>query len=146
MVHTPETPETRAQPPEAPKLRVSIVRSGGFAGLNRTWTAEATSEADISAWSALLDQCSWRGADTPGAGASVGPNAGPSASPVPDRFSYRISVSVSTNNTASTNDTVSTNNTVSTTNTVQPERSAVLAESELNGPWRQLLDRVQSAE
>ncbi|QWT23852.1 hypothetical protein KPL76_14460 [Subtercola sp. PAMC28395] len=106
---------------------MSVARSGGFAGLNRIWTAEASGDADVGAWCTLLDECSWE--SDPGTH-STDPPVGSipvDESTAPDRFTYRISVSTSTDDGA------------------QPERRAVVAESDLTDSWRELIDRVKSA-
>ena len=41
---------------------VTVVRTGGFAGLRREWTA-APSPAEASHWRALIDGCPWGDAD-----------------------------------------------------------------------------------
>jgi hypothetical protein len=38
-------------------LRILVVRSGGFAGIPRSWSVEA--EDDAEAWQQLIDACPW---------------------------------------------------------------------------------------
>ncbi|GAA3767726.1 hypothetical protein GCM10022240_20160 [Microbacterium kribbense] len=48
-------------PPTA--VRVTVVRSGGFAGLRREWTARPE-PVDAPRWVALIHDCPWQDADT----------------------------------------------------------------------------------
>lgn len=44
-------------------VRITVTRTGGFAGLRRTWTAEA--DADGAApWLSLIDGCDWDAASS----------------------------------------------------------------------------------
>ncbi len=54
---------------------VTVVRSGGFAGLSRRWQASPP-PAERPRWSTLIDRCPWNDAPTPESGA--------------DRFSWEI--------------------------------------------------------
>jgi hypothetical protein len=38
---------------------VSVVRSGGFAGLRREWTVEVTAEDEAQRWLPIIDACPW---------------------------------------------------------------------------------------
>ncbi|MFC8680947.1 protealysin inhibitor emfourin [Microbacterium ureisolvens] len=62
-------------------LIVRVVRTGGFAGLKREWTAEPPPE-DVPHWRELIDGCPWNdaAADDPPEGA--------------DRFQWRITVTL----------------------------------------------------
>ncbi len=70
------------QPTEKPEpvtdVRVRVVRTGGFAGLTRVWTAEPA-PPEAPRWVELIEECPWDAA----ASASVPVGA--------DRFSWRIS-------------------------------------------------------
>lgn len=61
-------------------MDVIVSRSGGFAGLRRTWRVELDQQPDESEWRSLIDELPW--------------NAAPSdPSAQPDRFVYEIRVS-----------------------------------------------------
>lgn len=60
-----------------PVVVVTVVRSGGLAGLRREWEAKADADA-APRWIALIDDCPWHEAPPPTTGA--------------DRFVWRISV------------------------------------------------------
>ncbi|WP_423923649.1 protealysin inhibitor emfourin [Frigoribacterium sp. 2-23] len=58
---------------------VSVARTGGFAGLTRTWRVDVDTEPDVTAWHRLLDEVPWSQVTA--------------AQPVrPDRFVYVITV------------------------------------------------------
>ena len=80
-------------------MKVTVTRSGGFAGLTQTWSVDASPEE----WKTLLDSLPW---DRRPAAASV------------DRYVYRIRVS---------------------------RRQITLPEERVEGPWRELVERVRSA-
>ena len=58
-------------------MKITVVRSGGFAGLTRSWVIIIDQRDE--AWTGLLDDLPWR---------QVTPSA-----PQPDRYVYRIRVS-----------------------------------------------------
>ncbi|CAN5118223.1 hypothetical protein BH09ACT6_BH09ACT6_14690 [soil metagenome] len=137
------------RPGGTPLMRVSVVRSGGFAGVIRTWHADATDEAEAADWRKLLDSCTWNDeaavSETPVLTPPVctHPSAAPpeatprapmtpeAAPPGADRFVYRISVvSATPAGSISRSD---------------HDREATLSESQLTGPWRDLIDRVKRA-
>jgi len=64
-------------PDPEPVVVVTVVRSGGIAGLHRRWAAEAGVDA-APHWIALVDDCPWHDPPPPTMGA--------------DRFMWRISV------------------------------------------------------
>ncbi|WP_191747769.1 protealysin inhibitor emfourin [Arthrobacter pullicola] len=57
-------------------MRLVVVRSGGIAGMRRTWSSEVSSQEAEERWLPLLQ-------DAPSAEAHAG---------MPDRFTYEISV------------------------------------------------------
>lgn len=65
-------------PRDDPAVAVRVVRSGGFAGLRRTWAVDVDA-ADAGPWIALVEACPWDGCRS-AEGASGA-----------DRFSYRLS-------------------------------------------------------
>ncbi|WP_159502185.1 protealysin inhibitor emfourin [Microbacterium sp. 18062] len=50
------------------RVVVSVVRSGGIAGLRRRWRA-APPEAEAARWVALIDRCPWDASSPPARGA-----------------------------------------------------------------------------
>ena len=38
---------------------MSVVRSGGFAGMRREWTIEITAAAEAERWRPIIDACPW---------------------------------------------------------------------------------------
>jgi len=80
---------------------ISVVRSGGFAGLRREWTIEVSAPDEADRWRPIVEACPWDAA--PGA-------------PVADGFVYDFRAA---------------------------GHEAVVAERELDGPWRQLADEVR---
>nr|MCW2727241.1 hypothetical protein [Aeromicrobium sp.] len=38
---------------------ISVVRSGGFAGLRREWTIEVSAPDDAEHWRPIIDACPW---------------------------------------------------------------------------------------
>jgi hypothetical protein len=89
---------------------VTVVRTGGFAGLNRRWTAQPPA-ADTSRWVALIDACPWDDAAAGDADSGA------------DRFTWRLDARHG-----------------------DQEHRVQLPETGLNGPWRDLVDQVQSFE
>jgi hypothetical protein len=92
-------------------VAVTVTRTGGFAGLRRTWRAQPDT-ADAPEWIALIDGCPWDAADptraVPPAGA--------------DRFVWHVDARCG-----------------------DAAREAALADPEVQGPWRELIDAVRSA-
>jgi hypothetical protein len=80
-------------------MKVTVTRSGGFAGLTQTWSVDASP----AEWRSLLDSLPWDRRPTV---ASV------------DRYVYRIRVS---------------------------RRQITLPEERVEGPWRELVERVRAA-
>ncbi len=85
-------------------MKISVVRTGGFAGLRQQWVVVVDRRDDRDDWFRLVQDLPWR--------------ERPSVDPQPDRFVYRIRVS---------------------------RRQITLAEQQLSGPWRELVDRVRAA-
>jgi len=88
------------RPPAA--VLITVTRSGGFAGVRRTWYVESD-ESD--GWPPLVEACPWREEPDP-SGA--------------DRFVWHIEVRAPA-----------------------PAREARLPEEAVQGPWRELVDRVR---
>jgi hypothetical protein len=49
-----------------PPFVVSVVRSGGFAGLRREWTIEVTASDEAERWYPIIQACPWDEGETPG--------------------------------------------------------------------------------
>ncbi len=85
-------------------MKVIVSRSGGIAGIRRTWVVLVDDQPDRSDWLTLIQTLPW--GDTP------------RTAPQPDRFVYRICCG---------------------------SHDVELAEPDLAGPWRDLVERVQQA-
>jgi hypothetical protein len=85
-------------------VKITVVRSGGIAGLSRTWVVVVEEQEDRDSWLGLIKDLPWQ-RDT-------------IARPQPDRYVYRIRVS---------------------------RRQITLPEQHLDGPWRELVERVRTA-
>ncbi len=97
--------------PAAPEVvQVTVVRTGGIAGLTRRWSV-AADPSHAPKWTTLVAACPWRGAAVP---------APPEGA---DRFSWELSA-------------------VCDDETLR----AVLADQQLTGPWRTLVDAVRDAQ
>ena len=60
-------------------MKVSVKRSGGFAGLTREWAVDVDEQPDADEWMSLLSSLPW--------------DARPRRSPEPDRYIYVVRVS-----------------------------------------------------
>lgn len=80
---------------------ITVVRSGGFAGLRREWSVEVAAPDDAEHWRPIVEACPWDDTDRDG---------------VPDGFVYDFRVA---------------------------DHQALVAERELDGPWRHLADEVR---
>ena len=85
-------------------MKVIVSRSGGTAGIRRTWEVRVDEQSDALSWADFLGSLPWTEVTD--------------SDPVPDRFLYRIRCA---------------------------PHEVVLAEPEVAGPWRDLIDRVQAA-
>lgn len=104
-------------------VNITVVRSGGFAGLRRTWSVDvdAESQSAVDEWIHVVAACPWsEGVDVDGDG-------------VPDRFVFVITVESLPVDPAAES-------------AVGSELQATLPETRVVGPWRHLVDRVQSAD
>jgi hypothetical protein len=93
-------------------IAVTVTRTGGFAGLRRTWHAQPDT-SDAPHWIALIDGCPWDAAapDRP-----IPPSGA-------DRFQWRVDAKCG-----------------------DSARAAALADPEVEGPWRELIDAVRGAQ
>lgn len=80
---------------------ITVVRSGGFAGLRREWSIEVSEPQQVDHWRPIVEACPWDDA---------------TGDAMPDGFVYDFRVA---------------------------DHEAVVAERELEGPWRQLADEVR---
>lgn len=62
-------------------MKITVQRSGGLAGIKRTWSVLATPPEDKELWQPLVEACPWDEAPTTGRTAASG---------APDRFLYNI--------------------------------------------------------
>ncbi len=90
---------------------MTVTRTGGFAGLRRTWHAQPDT-ADAPQWIALIDGCPWDAADPTRAVPPTGA----------DRFVWHVDARCG-----------------------DDAREAALADPDVRGPWRELIDAVRSA-
>lgn len=136
---TPD-PDLETEPePEAADVvvAVTVVRSGGFAGLTRRWGVQAP-PADAEQWLALVEDCPWDdrddgdardgGDDEHDQGEAPDRAAGPRAGDAPrargaDRFSWSVQARLS-----------------------GASHRVDLTESQASGPWRTLIDAVRAAD
>ena len=69
-----------------PVVAVTVVRSGGLAGMRRRWVVEADA-SDADPWIALVEACPWDDCGSASASSASNPRGA-------DRFSYRLSARV----------------------------------------------------
>ncbi|MCD9197308.1 protealysin inhibitor emfourin [Aeromicrobium wangtongii] len=80
---------------------ITVVRSGGVAGLRREWSVEVAAPQEADHWRPIVEACPWDEA---------------SHDQVPDGFVYDFRVA---------------------------DMEAVVTESDLDGPWRDLAEEVK---
>ena len=83
-------------------MKVSVTRSGGIAGLSRTWAITVDDQPDRDEWMSLIASLPWQNRER--------------TAPQPDRYVYLIRCS---------------------------RRRISLPEQKLEGPWRELVERVR---
>lgn len=105
------TEHPRPEPTDSRRVAVTVTRTGGIAGMRRTWRAHAD-DADAERWVVLIDQCPWDAADP---ARPLTPNGA-------DRFVWRLEAVCGPS-----------------------ERAAALPDTEVQGPWRELIDAVRAA-
>ena len=84
-------------------MKISVSRTGGLAGLTRTWTVLVDDQPDQDEWMSLLSSLPWGSRHR--------------ELPQPDRYIYVIRYS---------------------------RHRITLPEQRLEGPWRELVDRVRA--
>ena len=92
-------------------IAVTVTRTGGFAGMRRTWRAQPDT-AEAPHWIALIDGCPWDAADPK---RDIAPTGA-------DRYMWHVDARCG-----------------------DAEREAALADPEVKGPWRELIDAVREA-
>jgi hypothetical protein len=97
--------------PRLVAVAVTVTRTGGFAGLRRTWHAQPEA-MDAPQWIALIEGCPWEAADP----------TRPLDTAGADRFVWHVDARCG-----------------------DAEREAALADPDVRGPWRELIDAVRSA-
>lgn len=96
-------------------VAVTIVRSGGIAGLTQRWSVTAP-PSDPDRLLALVGDCPWGEGNGGDDRAASGPRSGA------DRFSWRVEATLP-----------------------DAEHRAVIPETQATGPWRVLIDAVRTA-
>ncbi|MCM6763678.1 hypothetical protein NB037_14750 [Rathayibacter sp. ZW T2_19] len=99
-------------------MDVIVSRSGGFAGLRRVWRVDVEEQPDERAWRELLGSLPWDEDDAPRSSPARAASLERAAGR-PDRFVYEIQVQT---------------------------HHVRLGETELDGAWRELVDRVRKAQ
>lgn len=112
-----------------PAVVVTVVRSGGIAGLRRQWRVQPDLE-HRSEWERLVEACPWGDAASgpagPGHSAGSGDpagsreSAGPALGPDRDRYVWAIDAVL-----------------------LDDHHHATMSDREVIGPWRDLVDRVR---
>jgi len=97
-----------AEQQTADEVSVTVIRTGGIAGIRREWRAEPPAD-EAPRWIALIEVCPWD-AEVDASG------------PAADRFVWGIHARCG-----------------------PQERGAELPDSEVHGPWRELVDEVRRA-
>lgn len=62
-------------------MKITVERSGGFAGVKRTWAVQTAPPEDTDCWQPLIEACPWDAVPAPGRPVSPGQA---------DRFTYSI--------------------------------------------------------
>lgn len=117
----PDGSDAGAGEPSTRALRITVSRSGGVAGIAPRWSVEASEESDVDSWWSLVESCPWNAPEE-----GDDPNGAAWASGA-DRFVYTIRVLVDAPDAP------------------EEEHSARLPEQQVQGPWRDLVDRVKQA-
>ena len=98
---------------------ITVVRSGGFAGLKREWRAGSADSPDVD-WANLVDACPWKAVAKP--------------TRVVDGFVWTIEASRH----------IEASRQIGATRGVRSRR-ATLPEAQVTGAWRDLVDQVRQA-
>lgn len=134
-------------------MDVFVARSGGLAGIRLTWHVRVDEQPDADDWFVLIEEIPW--------------NEVPPAPPEPDRFTWdiRCEPTGATESSAAAPDATAKGadapDATGTPSGPRPDESqhhadgpqhvpaitaeATLAERQLTGPWRELVDRVRQA-
>ncbi|ANJ27502.1 protealysin inhibitor emfourin [Agromyces aureus] len=113
-------------------MDVFVARSGGLAGIRLTWHVKVDDQPDADDWFVLIEEIPWD--DVPAAPAE------------PDRFTWdiRCEPAEATAHAAGTTESTAADPSADEPKVDEPKANeATLAERQLTGPWRQLVDRVR---
>lgn len=103
-------------------MDVFVARSGGLAGIRLTWHVRVDDQPDADDWFVLIEEIPWDDV--------------PAAPPEPDRFTWDIRCEPA--------DAASPGRPEpSKQDPAQHPTEVTLAERQLTGPWRELVDRVR---
>ncbi|WP_411719621.1 protealysin inhibitor emfourin [Mycetocola sp.] len=105
-------------------MKVTVTRSGGFAGIARRWQVFVEREPDEEAWILLLRRLPWDDL--------------PQEPPQPDRYLYRINYEPRKTAQDDRQGTAGPSEPV-----VPGPREVIIPEQRLTGPWRELVDLVR---
>ncbi|MFS0867938.1 protealysin inhibitor emfourin [Microbacterium sp. 179-B 1A2 NHS] len=109
----------------AEPVTILVVRSGGFAGLRRAWRVLADG-ADTAGWIALVEACPWHEPASRAPGAETGA----------DRFAWEVTAARGAAGRQ-------TSDRPEAAPDRPEEHRALLAEADVAGPWRELIDAVR---
>jgi hypothetical protein len=93
--------------PDETVLEVTVVRTGGIAGMSRRWSVTPEDAEDVD-WVSLVTACPWHDGGSPTTGA--------------DRYRWAVSARCAAR-----------------------REEADLADQDVHGPWRALIDAVRAA-
>jgi hypothetical protein len=105
-------------------MKVTVTRSGGFAGIARRWQVFVEKEPDEESWILLLRQLPWDDVAREPA--------------QPDRYLYRINCEPRMTAPGDARDDPRLREPA-----IAEPREVVIPEQRLTGPWRELVDRVR---
>lgn len=105
------------RPPEQPPIAITVVRTGGFAGLRKQWEALPPPD-EAPTWIALIEECPWDGPRSQSHGA--------------DRYAWSVSASLAPSVLASPS-----------AEHGRQTHQAELADQDIHGPWRVLIEAVR---
>jgi hypothetical protein len=110
-------------------MDVFVSRSGGIAGIRLTWHVRVDEQPDADDWFLLIEEIPW--------------NEVPPAPPEPDRFTWDIRCDPASGDPASGEPASGEPVAAPKDDLLASPQEVTLAERQLTGPWRQLVDRVK---
>lgn len=151
----PQPPDPASPSPGASLIVITVGRSGGFAGLSRTWRVSADA-ADADRWIALVDDCPWSPAgesseEKDGSDDSANPPGGSAVRdaenpPSPAERAPRTEGEPEPPPPARAPGTPDRYSWTITARRADAHYTARLSEAEATGPWRALIDAVREAD